>query len=97
MGGGGGGKTGGLWSKEEQKSHINYLEMKAISLGLKSFCHNIRKQHIRIQSDNTTTVAYINAIGGIRSQACNEMALHIWEWCSDKNINLAKCLPYSRY
>ena len=52
-------KTGGLWHMAEQDFHINYLEMKAVFLGLKSLCYNIRQKHIRILSDNTTTVAYI--------------------------------------
>ena len=33
-------KTGGPWSLEEQGFHINYLELKAIWLGLKSLCNN---------------------------------------------------------
>ena len=41
-------KTGGPWSLEEQGFHINYLELKAIWLGLKSLCNNLRQTHIRI-------------------------------------------------
>ena len=50
---------------EEQGFHINYLELKAIWLGLKSLCNNLKQKHIRIQSDNTTAIAYINAMAGI--------------------------------
>ena len=50
-------KTGGLWSLEEQAFHINYLELKAVFLGLKSLLSNVHNKHIRIQSDKTTTVA----------------------------------------
>ena len=71
-------KTGGPWSLEEQGFHISYLELKAIWLGLKSLCNNLRQKHIRIQSDNTTAVAYINAMGGIKSADCNNMAREIW-------------------
>ena len=51
-------KTGGLWSLEEQGFHINYLELKAVLLGLQSLCNNLGQRHIRVQSDNTTAVAY---------------------------------------
>ncbi|XP_073237618.1 uncharacterized protein [Porites lutea] len=79
-------KTGGCWDLDEQQYHINYLESKAVLLGLKSLCSGTQNKHIRIQSDNTTTVAYLNAMGGIKSLNCNDMAIQIWEWCSQRNI-----------
>ena len=75
-------RTGGLWNLQEQQHHINYLELKAVLLGLQSLCSDVLNKHIRILSDNTTTVAYINAMGGIRSNKCNEIAAEIWAWCS---------------
>ena len=75
-------RTGGLWNLQEQQHHINYLELKAVLLGLQSLCSDVLNKHIRILSDNTTTVAYINAMGGIRSNKCNEIASEIWAWCS---------------
>ena len=84
-------KTGGLWDKDEREYHINYLEMKAVFLGLQSLCGNITQKHIRILSDNTTTVAYINAMGGVKSQGCNEMAQQIWDWCIQRDIWLSAC------
>ena len=84
-------KTGGLWDKDEREYHINYLEMKAVILGLQSLCGNITQKHIRILSDNTTTVAYINAMGGVKSQRCNEMAQQIWNWCIKRDIWLSAC------
>ena len=84
-------KIGDPWSLEEQWFHINYLELKAIWLGLKSLCNNLRQKHIRIQSDNTTAVAYINAMGGIKSADCNNMARQIWLWCIEREIWLSAC------
>ena len=81
-------QTGGLWSVEEQRSHINYLEMKAVLFGLQSLCSNVTDKHIRIQSDNTTTVSCINAI---KSMDCNYMALQIWQWSCSRNIWLSLC------
>lgn len=70
-------KTGGCWDLDEQQYHINYLESKAVLLGLKSLCSGTQNKHIRIQSDNTT---HLNATGGIKSLNCNDMAIQIWEW-----------------
>ena len=49
--------TGGFWSLEEQGNHINFIELKAVLLGLKSLCSAFREKRIFIQSDNTTAVA----------------------------------------
>ena len=65
--------------------------MKAVLFGLQSLCSDLTDKHIRIQSDNTTTVSYINAMGGIKSNDCNDMALQIWQWANSKNIWLSSC------
>ena len=81
-------KTGGHWSAEEQGFHINYL---------KSLCPNAHDTHICVQSDNTTTVTYINAMGGVKSETCIDMALQIWEWCIARQIWLsARHIPGSQ-
>ena len=84
-------QTGGLWSAKEHCFHINYLEMKAVLFGLQSLCSDLTDKHIRIQSDNTTTVSYINAMGGIKSNDCHDMALQIWQWANSRNIWLSSC------
>ena len=76
---------------EEQGFHINCLELKAVLLGLESLCSNLRQRHIEVQSDNTTAVAYINAIGGIKSADCKNMARQIWLWCIEREIWLSAC------
>ena len=67
-------KTGGLWNVEEQAFHINYSELKAVLLGLKSLLGHVHGKHIRIQSDNTTTVAYVNNMGVIKSAECDRLS-----------------------
>ena len=54
-------------------------------------CGQVTQKHIRIQSDNTTAVSYINAMGGIKSKPCNDIAVDIWNWCSSRNIWLSAC------
>lgn len=74
-------KIGGRWSEYEQEKHINYLEMLAIWFALKSFKDKVYNKHVKILSDNSTAVSYINNMGGCKSQDCNQIAKEIWIWC----------------
>ena len=77
--------AGGRWTEEEAESHINVLELRAIYLALKSFCKS-PCQHVRIMTDNTTALAYIKHMGGVRSLQCNDIAHEIWLWCEQRCI-----------
>ena len=76
--------AGGRWL-EEEKAHINVLELKAILLGLKSL-NNEGDSHIRVLTDNTTALAYVKNMGGVKSVACNEVAGEIWDWCEQRGL-----------
>ena len=82
-------KIGGRWSPSEAENHINVLELSAVFLALRAFCLNCQDKHIQIKSDNTCTVSYINSMGGIKSQKCNELSIQIWSWCIERNIWLS--------
>lgn len=77
-------QTGGKWSREEGKEHINYLEMLAVWLGIQCFVRDKQNVCIKILSDNTTTVAYLNHMGGTKPK-CNMLARRIWTWCETNN------------
>lgn len=79
-------QTGGRWTPMEAQQHINFLEMKAVFLALKTFCLDITKKHIKVHIDNTTAVAYINAMGGSKSSSCCQMARQIWLFCIERKI-----------
>ena len=36
--------------------------------------------------DNVTAIAYINNMGGIKSETCNNIAFRIWNFCTENNI-----------
>ena len=78
--------TGGRWNVEEQREHINVLELKAGWLGIQTYCSNIESCHVKISMDNTTSVAYINHFGGCRSVRCNAIAQDIWAFCRLRGI-----------
>ena len=81
--------VGGRWSADEQQHHINYLELKAVLLGLQSLCSMLSNCHIKVLTDNTTAVAYIRNMGGTHSLLCNSMAREIWQWCKERGIWLS--------
>lgn len=78
----------GLWNDEERKQHINFLELSAAYLALKTFCQDINNCEILIRIDNTTAVSYINRMGGIKYVHLNSITKKIWQWCEQKKIYL---------
>ena len=75
--------TGGLFSDEKTKNHINVLELKAILFGLESLARDIRLAHIKIMCDNSTAVACIDKLGTSHSGKCNALTKQIWEWAQE--------------
>ena len=71
----------GFWSENDKSFHINFLELKAILLALLTLAEDFENVHLAIKSDNSTAVAYINNMGGIRSVELNNLSKQIWLWC----------------
>ena len=71
----------------------------AILYALKALCKDKNSLHVQILTDNTSAVAHINNMGGIKSDDLNSLPKDIWNWCCDKNIWLTaahipgKCNP----
>ena len=76
----------GRWSQTEIFLHINVLELTAVLYGLQSLCMDVNNSHILVKSDNSTTVSYIQNMGGCKSKMCNDVARKIWMWCIPRNI-----------
>ena len=84
----------GVWSEPESHLHINFLELKAVFLTLKSFEHLCRDQTVLIATDNTTVVSYINKEGGIRSGSLCALLWRLLSWCHPRGIVLrARHIP----
>lgn len=81
-------ETGGRWDVEEKEDHINVLELKAIYFGLKCLWDG-HSEIIKVYTDNTTALAYVNKKGGVRSDQCNEVAQDIWAWCENNELMIA--------
>ena len=87
----------GRWTDEEARYHINVLELKAIQFGLFSFFKDKKALHIRIKSDNTTAIAYLNNMGGVKSKECFVVCKEIWTWAITRDLFLsAEHIPGSK-
>lgn len=76
----------GFWNIQERNKHINFLEIKAALLGLKSFASSKSNSQILLRIDNLTALAYINKMGGIKHKDLHELTKELWEWCRTKEI-----------
>lgn len=77
--------SGGLWSDEERKCHINELELMAVKICLQTFCKEYSNCHVHMFSDNSTAVSCLNKMGSGKDKI-NALVRDIWLWCKDKNI-----------
>lgn len=80
--------TGGPWSEEETRMHINCLELLAATLIVKAFAKNKSRISILLRIDNTTAVAYINHLGGTISRDLVKLTKNLWMWCLERNIHI---------
>ena len=78
----------GLWSEEEKQLHINYLELKAVFLALKTFLPTLKNTAVRILTDNTACMYYIRKQGGTRSRPLSLLAQELWKWAILNGIRL---------
>ena len=78
--------SGGQWDKDEAMEHINVLELEANYIGIVTYCGGKTFKHVRVMTDNTTAIAYINNKGGIKSSKCNDIAKKIWLWCCKQSM-----------
>jgi hypothetical protein len=51
--------------------------------------HSIHNQHIQVQIDNKSAVAYINHMGGTHSNAMDAIAKKIWSWALMRNNHIS--------
>ena len=70
--------AGGPWSKEEKKAHINFLELKAAFLALKSFVASRSRIRILLLIDSITAISFINHKGGTHSHFALIRAKSLW-------------------
>jgi len=86
----------GAWIAAKHLSQINYLELSAAFLTLKTFIRHKRRINVQLRMDNVTSIAFINRMVGTHSTALLDLAVTIWEWCLEREIIIhAEHLPGS--
>ena len=84
----------GLWSDRDKRLHINVLELKVVSLALRSFKDQCQNQTVLVSTDNSTVVVFINKQGGTHSAEMCTLLWKIMTWCHHYQITLkARHIP----
>ena len=79
----------GTWDSDVSSLHINSLELMAVFNALKELASVLPTGHIRVRSDNSTVIAYINHQGGTVSHSLSLLAEEILEWTHERGIHLS--------
>ena len=77
--------AGGPWTAEEKEHNINYLELLAAFLALKSFVKT-KEVSVLLRLDNITAIAFVNKMGGTHSKQLSDLAVEIGKWCLARRI-----------
>ncbi len=78
----------GVWTEEDSRLSINYLELKAVLLGVKHFHIRLKGQRVSLFSDNSTVVAYIRKQGGTHSPTLCRLTWELLQFCWKEDITL---------
>ena len=72
----------------ERQWHINYKELFAVKLALSQLADSFKDCYLLLRIDNTTAIAYVNKMGGLRHEKYNILARDIWQWAEKRKIVL---------
>ena len=78
----------GMWSAEEARRHINFLELQAVQLAIRRWLRELQGRVVQVELDNSTAVAYLNHQGGARSISLTRLATSILLLCHHYQIVL---------
>ena len=83
-----GGEVSGTWTPQDQRQHINWLELKAIYLALQHFSSDLKDKSVIVCSDNTTALSYIRSQGGTVSPTLSLLAEELLIWAHQHGMSL---------
>ena len=81
-------KAAGFWDKSVSVQSSNHRELLAVYMALQAFRDNVVKKSVQIVSDNVTTIAYLNHLGG-PTPALTQLAKSIWAFVYRNNMELS--------
>lgn len=76
----------GKWSDEVKTRLSNYKELRALWETIKVFHNLLLKKHLKVFSDNTTTVAYLKHQGATKSPGLKKLAEQIFRWAEENVV-----------
>ena len=77
----------GFWLPKEQGMSSNARELSGVLLTVQAALPALRNKQVLVETDNKTTQAYINHLGG-RSRFLNSIARRLWTMCYSNQILL---------
>ena len=80
-------EASGHWTPSICKESINYKELLAVHCAVSSFGQHLRGLNVQVLSDNITTVAYINHLGG-PCKKISDLMESLWLTAKELNITL---------
>ena len=88
-------KTGGPWTSQEKKDHINVLELRAVKYAILTFSRlHPKSQSIHIQMDSIIVLSYLVKMRGTRNKYLTVLSQEIWGCLLSKEITItAEYLP----
>ena len=81
-------EASGFWTDAESELHINVLETLAVIFCFQCFFRHVQDVSILVRSDNTTTVSYINHLGGVHAPEISDQIIKLYEFCLERNISI---------
>ncbi|XP_044140850.1 uncharacterized protein LOC122931025 [Bufo gargarizans] len=79
----------GSWSDADALRSSNYRELKAVWESLRAAEHLLMGHHVRVLSDNVTTVCYIKRQGGTKNPHLQDLANLIFSWSEEKILSIS--------
>lgn len=77
----------GFWNRRLRFKSSNFRELTAVQMALLSFCPNLKNATVQLLTDNITTVAYLNNMGG-PSLELSRLAEDIWTIAERSGLRL---------
>jgi hypothetical protein len=81
----------GKWKEEEQKEHINLLELRTVEIVIKKLSNQIKGKNLHISIDNTVAASYLKKGYG-KVENLNKTANNIWDWCQKYNVTIEEVI-----
>jgi len=85
-------QTGGQWTQEEQRYHINILELMAVEKAFRALGNQLRGQVVQLQMDNQVALSYLKNFKGGKKDLLNQIAGKIWFLCVELDLEIAETI-----